>query len=421
MWIDATRPAAGRWIWGMNPVERQVRTLALQGVSQVYVWLSPQTEESVRQLRPDLDRLYQVELVFFTAAGPQQMYEALKQAEEDVLLLEGDVVYDERILTHQLQRGAGNIVLGEDGTAALYLETEQAHRLGAQLAAVAESTPGALGKLVRPQLDGMGLQVYRPQDLDYYVPALRLNMLPYMLRVPGTGPLHHIDHLMYRRTFKGVIDVVARYGYYHLVRWITRQLSKTTLSPNLFTILSILSIWVAIPCFALGYLKAGVLVAWVGVILDSVDGKLARLTLHLSDAMGEIEHLAAMPGLGMWYVALGWHFSNGRLFSGASLALMTWLLVGAFLVDKISSGGFKALYGKELFDYRPVDAAFHLLACRRNISLLILSAGVAGNVGVQAFALVALWMVATLLFHLFRFAWVAGAEAKNASKAKVGS
>ena len=412
VWIDATRPAAGRWLWGMNPVERQVRTLALQGISQVHVWLSPQTEESVRQLRPDLGRLYQVELIFFTVAGPQQIYEALKQAEKAVLLLEGDVVYDERILTHQLQTGPGNTVLGEEDTAVLYLETEQAHRLGARLAAAAKSSSGALGRLVQPHLNEMGLQVYSPRDMDYYVPALRLNMQPFILRLQEQGSLRYIDHLMYRRTFKGAIDAVARYGYYHLVRWITRQFCKTTLSPNWLTILSILSIWATVPCFAFGYLKTGVLVAWFGVILDSVDGKLARLSLHLSEAMGNIEHLAAAPGLGMWYVALGWHFSSGHLFSETPLALTTWLLVGAFLADKIASGGFKALYEKELFDYRPVDAAFHLFACRRNISLLILSAGVAGNSEAQAFALVALWMVSTLLFHLIRFAWIAVAEVR---------
>lgn len=35
------------------------------------------------------------------------------------------------------------------------------------------------------------------------------------------------------RTFKGVIDAVARYGYYHLVRFLTRALSRTTVSRNL--------------------------------------------------------------------------------------------------------------------------------------------------------------------------------------------
>jgi hypothetical protein len=92
-------------------------------------------------------------------------------------------------------------------------------------------------------------------------------------------------------------------------------------------------------------------------------------------------------------------------------------MLGTFLLDKVASGGFRALYGRELFDYRPVDAAFHLVASRRNISLVILSVGVVvGQVG-PAFALMAGWMAVTLAFHLSRFGWVAAARCAEPTKA----
>ena len=162
-----------------------------------------------------------------------------------------------------------------------------------------------------------------------------------------------------------------------------------------------------VPCFVLGHLGWGVLVAWCGVLLDSVDGKLARLTLQLSDAMGAFEHIAAMPGLGLWYAALGWHFSAGALFTTHPMALATWALLGVFLLDKIATGSFKKLYGRELFDYAPVDAAFHLIAGRRNTSLLLLTLGLVFDRAAESFALIGLWTALTLLFHLGRFAWVA--------------
>ena len=404
VWIDATRPAAGRRLWGMNLVERQVRELALKGVRRVQIWVGAQSRQAVEHLRPDFARIYAVDLVF-TEVPNGGMGGALGQVQGPLLLLAGDVLYDERVLAHLLQQGPGNLVVGEGGSAALFAAAESLPQT-AKLWDGTRDGSWPLEELTKAA-DGLGLQVQHPADFEHYVPSLRLTMVPFMVSVDEVEDLWPLDYLMYRRTFKGVIDAVARYGYYHLVRWITRQLSATTLPPNLFTLLSVVCIWGAVPCFVLGHLGWGVLVAWCGVLLDSVDGKLARLTLQLSDAMGAFEHIAAMPGLGLWYAALGWHFSAGALFTTHPMALATWALLGVFLLDKIATGSFKKLYGRELFDYAPVDAAFHLIAGRRNTSLLLLTLGLVFDRAAESFALIGLWTAFTLLFHLGRFAWVA--------------
>ena len=404
VWIDATRPAAGRRLWGMTLVERQVRELALRGVDRVQVWASSQSREKVEQLRSDFARLYAVEVVF-TEVPLEGLGALLGRVAEPVLLLAGDAVYDERILSRLLELGPGNIAAEERGAGALFLDAAAARQVGKLWD---ESRVGSQPLTALAQrADELGLVLHRPDDFEHYVPSLRLTMVPFAIGVGETDDLRPLDHLMYRRTFKGVIDAVARYGYYHLVRWLTRQLSTTTLRPNFFTLLSMLCIWSAVPCFALGHLGWGALVAWCGVLLDSVDGKLARLTLQLSDAMGALEHLAAMPGLGLWYLALGWHFSSGELWSTQNMAAMTWVLLGAFLLDKIATGSFKSLYNRELFDYAPVDAVFHLIAGRRNMSLLLLTLGLAGGLAPESFVLIGLWTVFTLCFHLSRFAWIA--------------
>jgi len=404
VWIDATRPASGRHLWGMNLVERQVRELALKGVQRVQIWVGPHKREAVERLRTDFARIYATDLVF-TAVPTGGMGAALAQVQGPLLLLAGDVVYDERILAQLIAQGPGNLVVGEEGGAALFAAAEKIPQM-AQLWDEVQDGAWPLETLVK-KADELELQVQHPADFEHYVPSLRLTMVPYMVPVGEAEDLRPLDYLMYRRTFKGVIDAVARYGYYHLVRWITRQLSTTTLPPNLFTLLSVFCIWGAVPCFALGYLWWGVLIAWCGVLLDSVDGKLARLTLHLSEAMGAFEHIAAMPGLGLWYAALGWHFSGGALATAHPMALITWALLGVFLLDKIATGSFKKFFGRELFDYASVDATFHLIAGRRNVSLLLLTLGLAFGWSAESFVLLGLWTACTLLFHLGRFAWVA--------------
>ena len=122
--------------------------------------------------------------------------------------------------------------------------------------------------------------------------------------------------------------------------------------------------------------------------------------------MGDFEHVAAMPGLGLWFLATGWSLSSEHLLAGESVGIATWVLISLFLADKICSGLFKKCVGRELFDYRPVDALFHIVAARRNIALLLLTVGaLCGQLEVSFYALVA-WMGTTFGFHLVRFVWV---------------
>ena len=392
--IDATRAAAGWRLWGMSLVERLLREACRRGLHRAVICVTPATAASAGRFRPDLDRLHPQHRRLVEAAGPDQARRWLADhVEGPVLFAEGDAVVDDRILDHLLAAGPGGLVRG-DGACAAHL---------ASAAPLAE--PGGDGPW-EPEPGG-SLRAVEAGDLDRYVPALRLTMASFLVRLTDPRQLRRIDRLMFHRTSKGVIDVVARYGYYHLVRFLTRGLSRTTVSPNLLTLLSVLGIWAAIPCFAAGRLGAGLACAWAGVLLDSVDGKLARLTVNLSDRMGALEHAAAIPGLGLWFAALGWHLTEGRLLTPSPAAAACWTLVAAFLLDKLFTGGFKALFGRELFDARPFDAAFHLIAARRNIHLVILTIGTALGAEAAAFQVMAWAMAATLAVHALRFAWIA--------------
>jgi phosphatidylglycerophosphate synthase len=410
-WIDATDPACGRRLWGMNLVERQVRQLCLRGVSRFRIQVSASSSARVRAFRPDLHRLYAFQFEFDAPVGsagdqaaaaapvrPAGAPDPGAAAGPGLLVVQGAAVYDDRVFEHLLAQDRSVAVCGVDGAAAARLWP-------AQLLAVVH---GGRLTVEAAALRSAGVPCLAPGALDPYVAALRLRMPAIMARVPATGSLRELDHLMYRRTFKGAIDAVALYAYYHLVRWITRHLSVTSLPPNLFTVLSILSIWAAVPLFAFGWFRTAVAVAWVGVILDSVDGKLARLRLHLSSAMGAVEHITAMPALGLWYVTVGYRLTGGQLWSPQPLALVSWCLVGTFLLDKCVTGVFKAACGRELFDYAPVDTVFHLVAARRNTALVLLTLGAAAGRMGPALVAVALWTGVALIFHAVRALWIAG-------------
>jgi hypothetical protein len=389
----------------MNLVERQIRQLALMGFERFHIWVSPSSSDEVRKWRRDLHHLYRLDLELVEVATLSALVRDLGKIEKDVVLLEGDVVYDDRVLTHLLEIGPGRRVIGRGAEAATYLCCSQLKQAVIDLGEVSdESSAEPEEALIVPAQD---LEAVASGDIGHYVAPLRLTMEPLMVRVIAPTDIAPLARQMYRRTFKGVIDAVARYGYYHLVRLLTYPLSYTSIAPNILTLLSIVGVWAAIPFFATGHLAAATSSAWAGVLLDSIDGKLARLRLHLSDRMGAFEHLVAAPGLALWYVAFGWHLREVESVIPGGELLWTVTGLGAFALDKVVSGSFKRVFGKEIFDFSTLDARFHLIAARRNITLLILTLGViTGSPGV-AFEVAVVWMVVTFGYHLVRFIQVA--------------
>ena len=307
-WIDATRPAACWQLWGMSLVERQLRQLALRGTARVHVAVGGNGAPGIRA---DFVSRYDLDIRFHRVSGVAGLGPSLEAVESPLLLLEGDGVYDDRVLDHLLAAGPGNSVTG-GGLCAAWADSGLAAELARGLPAEGGVPGTALWKAVSEQT-----RVTDAAELDSYVPELRLTMAPVMVRLERPAQLREVERLMYRRTFKGVIDIVASRGYYHPVRWITRLLAPTAVSPNSVTVLSIAAIWLAVPCFALGIPGAGTALAWAGVIADSVDGKLARLTLNLSDRMGAVEHFSAVPALGLWLAAFGGWVSGWELLTAS--------------------------------------------------------------------------------------------------------
>ena len=406
IWIDATRPAAGWHLWGMTLVERLLREGARRGVRQAVVVVSAESTPEATYLRRDLTRLFDIDVHVVDSTDVDATRSQLIDAGATrFLITDGDVVHDDRVLDYLFTVGPGSAVVGEQVSS---VQTIAAHLSHADLQALA-SDPA-----VADATDLPGVNTTQLAQLGHYVADLRLTMAPFLLRITDREELRRVDRLLFQRTFKGVIDAIARYGYYHFVRFTTRWLSRTTVSPNLLTVLSILGIWLAIPCFAAGQIGWGITSAWVGVILDSVDGKLARLTVHLSDAMGALEHATAMPGLGLWFVGLGWHLTGGHLLSVSPVSVACWALVSTFLADKILTGAFRKVFGYELFDARPLDAAFHLIAARRNMQLLLLTIGAATDAIATAYQYMAAGMIGSFAFHAVRFGWIA--EPKRRAK-----
>ena len=154
---------------------------------------------------------------------------------------------------------------------------------------------------------------------------------------------------------------------------ITRQLAKTSLTPNQVTVFSFLLCVVAAILFALGLPWAAGLLAQLSSIMDGVDGELARLK-WMQSAYGEL------------FDSILDRYADFFLVGGMALwwCLNTEQLVGALVVSLLALSGqplsmmikekFKNLTGRTFIPERD-DGLFHYLPANRDGRLFIIMLG----------------------------------------------
>jgi hypothetical protein len=110
--------------------------------------------------------------------------------------------------------------------------------------------------------------------------------------------------------------------------------------------------------YALGYLWAGALLALIVGVLDGVDGKLARLKVHMTKS-GKGEHLLDYVVEMSWWMALAYHFHATGQVRYAYVILLVFL---AFIsLERVARGFVQRRIGRSLNDFsRSSGAALQL-------------------------------------------------------------
>ena len=85
--------------------------------------------------------------------------------------------------------------------------------------------------------------------------------------------------------------------------WVTRWCAARGISANMVTAASLVLAILAMGLFARGYFGAGLVAAWLMTFLDTVDGKLARVTLTSSRIGNVFDHGIDLLHPPFWYVA----------------------------------------------------------------------------------------------------------------------
>jgi phosphatidylglycerophosphate synthase len=156
--------------------------------------------------------------------------------------------------------------------------------------------------------------------------------------------------------------------------------------------------------FADGRYGWGLAAAWLMTFLDTVDGKLARVTVTSSRFGHYFDHLIDLIHPPVWYILWGMGLpmpQSGMV--GISLNAVYWLIVAGYVAGRLVEGIFLTWLGKfGIFCWRPVDSYFRLITARRNPCLIFLTIGYLAGRPDSGLLGVAIWTVATSIFLLIR-------------------
>lgn len=235
---------------------------------------------------------------------------------------------------------------------------------------------------------------------SFYNEQLRKTETPFAMRLTPQSR-HSIERASYFGAYKGVTDLLTKYLWPELAFHITRLAAALRMTPNMVTAVGAILCVVATVLFWRGDYWTGVACGFVFMVLDTVDGKLARCTITSSKWGNIFDHGIDLVHPPFWWVAWAVGLEAWSLaLSPFAFALVMAAILGGYIVQRLIEGAFMRMNGgMHIHIWRPFDSRFRLITARRNPNMVILVASlVFGRPDIGLIA-VAWWTVISLLVH----------------------
>ena len=269
----------------------------------------------------------------------------------------------------------------------------------------AEGDRGALlASMQHGTLEDGGLLRIDADTADFSYGRLRKRERPFVMRL-DPGNVDRAERAAYDASYKGVTDALTLYLWRRPAFYLTRWAARAGLSPNMVTAVGAALCLAAFFLFYNGWYWTGVASGFAFMVLDTVDGKLARCTGQSSNWGNIFDHGVDLihPPFWWWAWAEGLN-EYGRPFERVYELLIVGSIVIGYVAQRLIEGIFVRRYGMHIHVWQQVDSRFRLITARRNPNMVILVASLLvmrPDLGIE---MVALWTILSLIFHGVRLA-----------------
>ena len=268
---------------------------------------------------------------------------------------------------------------------------------GSDAAAVEAAMLGGRGVI-----DGLELIDAESSEVSY--DELRKRDRPFVLPL-NSDNVDQVERAAYDASYKGVTDALTLYLWRRPAFYLTKWAAEAGLTPNTITGIGALLCVLAFFYFWFGNYWLGVLAGFAFMVLDTVDGKVARCT-GASSKWGEtFDHGIDLIHPPFWW----WAWAHGLAAYGRPLeqvyeTMLLATIIGGYVLQRIIEGIFISRFGMHIHVWRPIDSKFRLVTARRNPNMVILVVALLFGRPDIGLELVGLWTILSLIFHGVRLA-----------------
>lgn len=249
-----------------------------------------------------------------------------------------------------------------------------------------------------------GLETIDARTAQVSYDELRKREQPFVLPLSADGA-DTVERAAYDASYKGVTDALTLYLWRKPAFYLTRWAAEAGLTPNMITGVGAALCLLAFFYFWFGNYWLGVGAGFAFMVLDTVDGKLARCTGASSKWGNVFDHGIDLVHPPFWW----WAWAHGLGSYGTPLepvyeAMLLAAIVIGYVAQRVIEGLFIIRFKMHIHVWQKIDSQFRLITARRNPNMVILVAAlIAGrpDIGLE---LVAAWTIISLIFHTVRLA-----------------
>jgi phosphatidylglycerophosphate synthase len=346
-------------VWGLTSCERKLRVLKQAGMTDIVDDIASLPENS------------------------------------SLLVLNDDYLFDERVINYLLQTPDILLKIPQGSTEILVA----AHVAGGQ---AFDACQAIAKNVIPPSLADLKAETPETMSLSFQR-RLRKFEQPFVLPISAEN-VRILERRLFDWSYKGVTDWVTKCVWPRPARWVVGLCVRCGFRPNLVTFISLLLVILAGLLFTYGWYGWGLLAGWLMTFLDTVDGKLARVTVTSTRFGQHFDHAIDFIHPPIWYILWGVGLGGTQLEDiGISLAAVCWLIVIGYLVGRLTEKLFKVWVGTfGIFCWRPLDSYFRLITARRNPCLIFLTLGAIFGRPDCGLAAVVIWILFSSIFLVVR-------------------
>ncbi len=311
---------------------------------------------------------------------------------DSVLILRADYLFDDRLVKY-LAATPNTVLHLEEGQKEVAVAAHVPGHLGLQTLAAIENSTVAVTSA------GLTIQTLATISVSFQE-KLRKFEPPFVLPITADKK-QKLEKRLFDWSYKGITDLVTKWAWPRPARWVVGHCVRLHIQPNHVTLVGLLLVIFAGISFASGQYGWGLLAGWLMTFLDTVDGKLARVTVTSSTFGHYFDHIIDIVHPPIWYILWGLGLTTVQLSSlNFSLNSLFYTMMIGYVAGRLVEGSFQWILGGRfgIFCWQPVDSYFRLITARRNPNMIFLTISFLMGRPELGLLAVIFWTVATSVF-----------------------